>query len=84
MNLGDMNRKAMNVLAAEFLSSPSEEIVSLDLENIGQQVLGFEDKIFNHSVDRTIANFNSRNLEISESHEMDVQEHNGCSQKIQE
>lgn len=65
LNLRHVDGETVNVSAAESLATPSEEVVGLDFENVGQQVLGFEDKVLNNNIDHRVAGLNTRNLKLA-------------------
>ena len=62
LDLGRVDRETMLVSVVDPFAPEPPEGVGLNLEDVGHQVLGFDDKVFNDSINHRVADFNARNL----------------------
>ena len=62
LDLRCVDRKSVNRSVVDLFASKAEEGVGSDLENVGHQIFGFNNKIFDNCIKHRIADLNSRNL----------------------
>jgi hypothetical protein len=66
LNLRDVERELVHAAIGDLFTSHAEEIVSLEFEDVGEKILGFENQVLNDSVDLGVTDFDSRDLMLGE------------------